>query len=240
MSLQRILTSGPGFTDCTALGEGRTYYLAGAAAGTGITIEAGTSTAAGPGAPVGYIPSNTNGHGSIRLADDNSTFLRFAVTSGSLGSGQVWVAGPSDAGATGSILERVFEIDFSEFAGLGAGIKTFSKTVIAAADIPAGSVILAFIGDAGTSIAFDDGSQPATTLSLGDASVTPAGAAILDTCPIDTAPIAIASNLSNLTLYNFPLPIEDIVLTVVGANDLNGYTQGHFQMQLVLGVPAPF
>jgi prolyl oligopeptidase family protein len=52
---QRILLPGPGFVDCSALGEGRTYYVAGSAPNTGIAIEAGTSTANGPAAIVGNL-----------------------------------------------------------------------------------------------------------------------------------------------------------------------------------------
>lgn len=241
MSLQRILISGPGFVDCSALGEGRTYYLAGANPNTGITIEAGTSTSAGPGAPVGHIPSSTQGEGSLRLDNDNSTFLRFVVTSGALGpGGKVWVTGPREAGDAGSIIQRTFEINFAEFAALAPGVKTFAKTVILGSEIPAGAVLLALTGDAASSIAFDDGTHPATTLSLGDASVPPAGAALLDAVAIDVGPIGIASFLSNLTLHNFFLPAEDIVLTVTGANDLRAYTSGHFKMQIVLGVPVDF
>lgn len=135
MSLQRILTAGPGFVDCSALGEGRTYYLAGANPNTGVTIEAGTSTAAGPGAPVGYLPSSTQGNGSIRLANDNSTFLRFTVTSGSLGpNGTVWVTGPEAASAAATPF-------------LFWGVDVLDLRAVLARDIPPGSRVAGLTPD---------------------------------------------------------------------------------------------
>lgn len=111
---QKILALAPGFTDCTSLGEGRTYYVAGCAPNTGITIEAGSSTAEGPAAIVGalYVGVGAPVGASIRLDNDSSAFLRFRVTSGSIGTGQVWVTGPDvSAEFTGGLARLFWGVD---------------------------------------------------------------------------------------------------------------------------------
>ncbi len=100
MVQQRILTTTL-FTDLGALGEGRTYFVAGAGQKIGIDIEVGTSTAPGPGAVLTHL-DGPDGSASERVPTDTGRFVRFRVTNGNLGAGQVWVTGPNDPGSPGT------------------------------------------------------------------------------------------------------------------------------------------
>jgi hypothetical protein len=149
------------------------------------------------------------------------------------------VAEDLPSNAPGATMFREVEVDFSEFLGLAAGVQTFSKTVVNAADLPGGTVVLALVGDGANFIAFDDGTAPATTADFGDATY-PGG--LLDNYDIGNGATGdIEPFLGDIALGNVELvATEDIVFTVTSGRDLNGFTSGHLKVTFVISAPVPF
>lgn len=139
--------------------------------------------------------------------------------------------------SAGMTVEREFDMDFAEFSALGAGVKTFTKTVVDAADIPGGAVVVALVGDGLTFVAFNDGTNPVTHAFLG----FPPAAELLDTMDVGNGATGdVEPFYGNITLGNLYLPATDILFSITGANDLKDYTSGHLRLKLVLAVPAGF
>jgi hypothetical protein len=130
------------FQDISSLGELREFFLAGAADGTIVSIEAGASLVAVDGAEIGRLampnPGTVGAAGTTTLVYPGSAqFVRYRVVAGSVVGAAVWVSGTAETTPPQINLTNVFQ----DFSALGEPREFFL------AGAPAGRVVAVEAGD---------------------------------------------------------------------------------------------
>ncbi len=137
---------------------------------------------------------------------------------------------------SGQIAEINWSIDQSEMDGTAA--LTFTKDILTAAQLPAGSQVIKVISDSAAFVAFDDagGTHPTASFTIGSASSATSCIGASTVANGQTGAVVAGT----LVVFNQKglFPAEKLTLTFTCGENVNLLTVGHISGKILVAVPS--